>query len=230
MSRDYIPYNDLEFNQWFKFICQYVGSKTGGSAPEWTHIPQAVIAKLNDDFAAWYTAYGNTLKPHTPVDTLAKNNAKKESEKLVRPFVNQYLRFLPVTDEDRLAMGIPNHDGKPTPVPALTSQAEADIMFPGIHMLELVKIRKVGNLSDDPRSDYGVRIHYGIMDAVSRKWRIAAPPATGEDLPHSVFTREKKMLFDFDGESGKTIYICLRYETGRGLPGPFGPIIHAVIP
>jgi hypothetical protein len=230
MAGDYIPNNDAKFNQWFKFLCQYVAQKTTGSTPEWTHIPQEATTQLNTAYADWYTAYAKTFGPHTPVDTEAKNDAKKETKDVIRPFVNQYLRFPPVTNEDRSAMSIPNHDDNPTPVPAPTSQVEADLVFPGIHMVEVLKIRKVGNLSDDSRSDYGVRIYYGIVDAVNNKWRIAAPPATGDDLPHSVFTREKKMLFDFDGESGKTIYICLRYETSRGLPGPFGPMLHAVIP
>jgi hypothetical protein len=192
-----------------------------------------MVEMLSDAYAAWYTVYAKTLGPHTPVDTLAKNNEKKAAKKMARAFVNQYLRFLPVTDEDRLAMGIPNHDTKPTPVPAPTSQAEADLVFPGIHMVELVKIRKVGNISDDPRSDYGVSIHYGILDAVNSEWRIASPPASGKDLPYDVFTRAKKMLFDFEGESGNTIYFCLRYENQKGGKkgwGPFGPVLHAVIP
>jgi hypothetical protein len=41
------------------------------------------------------------------------------------------------------------------------------------------------------------------------------------------------MLFDCDEESGKTIYFYLRYENQKddktGV-GPFGPILHAVIP
>jgi hypothetical protein len=222
MSRDYIPYNDLEFNQWFKFICQYAGSKTSGSTPEWTHIPQAVITKLNSDYADWYTVYGKTLSPHTPLDTEVKNNMKKEMTAMMRPFANQYLRFPPVTDEDRRAMGIPNHDEKPTPVPAPTSQAEADIMFPGIHMLELVKIRKVGNLSDDPRSDYGVRIHYGILDAVNSKWRITAPPATGEDLPHSVFTREKKCCSTSTANRARPSTSASATKRGADCPAPSG--------
>jgi hypothetical protein len=45
-----------------------------------------------------------------------------------------------------------------------------------------------------------------------------------------VFTREKKLLLDLDGESGKTVYLCLRYENSKGEAGPFGPILHAVIP
>jgi hypothetical protein len=117
-----------------------------------------------------------TIGPHTLEVTLAKNNKKKAVKALIRPFVNQYLRFPPVTDEDRLAMGIPNHDTKPTPVSAPASQVEADLVFPGIHLVELVKIRKVGSISNDPCSDYGVSIHYGILDAVNGASPLCQPP------------------------------------------------------
>jgi hypothetical protein len=230
MANDYIPGNDNEFDQWFSNLVEYVLARVMKAAPVWPHIPVTEAEALANACTVWHTAYLPTTKAHTPVETLAKNNAKKAAKKFIRPFVNQYLRFPPVTDEDRRAMGIPNHDLTPTRIPAPTSQAEADMVFPGIHMLELVKIRKAGILSDDPRSDYGVSIHIGILDAVNSKWRITKPPATGEDLPYAVFTREKKMLFDLDGESGKTVYICLRYENQKGDAGPFGPGLHAVIP
>jgi hypothetical protein len=48
------------------------------------------------------------------------------------------------------------------------------------------------------------------------KFRIAGEPKTGNDLSCSVFTRRKKGRFDFDGESGNTVYFCLRYEKPRG--------------
>jgi hypothetical protein len=229
-SKNYIPDPDVKFEPWFKYLTVYVVENTTGSPPKWTHIPQSEVDKLNTVYINWNTAYTAALGPHTSVQTEAKNNAKKAAKSVIRPFVNQYLRFPPVSVEDRTAMSIPNRDVKPTPIHAPTSQAEADLTFPGVHIVELVKIRKVGSLSDDPRSDYGVRVYYGIVDATNEKWRIPAPPVTGDNLYHSVFTREKKQLFDFDGESGKTLYICLRYETSRGLPGPFGPILHAVIP
>jgi hypothetical protein len=38
------------------------------------------------------------------VDTEAKNNAKKVLKAVVRPFVNQYLRFPPVTDQEQLPL------------------------------------------------------------------------------------------------------------------------------
>jgi hypothetical protein len=49
-------------------------------------------------------------------------------------------------------------------------------------------------------------------------------------LPYSVFTKKKKKRFDFEGESGNTVYFCLRYENGKGDVGPFGPILQAGIP
>jgi hypothetical protein len=52
---------------------------------------------------------------------------------------------------------------------------------------------------------------------------------TGEDLPHSAFTRRKKERFNFDGYSGKMVYFCLRWENPKGAGGHFGPIKQAVI-
>jgi hypothetical protein len=188
---------------------------------------------MADAYTAWYTAYSKISGPHTPVDTEAKNDARKAAERVIRPFVKQYLMFPPVTNEDRTAMGLHNRDTVKTPVPKPVNQVEADLTFPGIHLVELQKIRPVAGAVPDPRSIYGVRIHYGILDAAAAKGRIADAPQTGDDLPHSVFTRRKKHRFDFDGNSGKTVYFCLRYENGKGGEkgeGPFGPILSAVIP
>ena len=167
------------------------------------------------------------------METEAKNNAKKAAKKVIRPFVNQYLRFPPVTNEDRTAMQIPNRDTTPTEVPIPTAQPEADLTFPGIYLVELRKSRTVqGNTPPDSRSDYGVRIYYGLTGLTSdkHKFRLAAEPKTGADLPYSVFTRRKKERFDFDGESGNTVYFCLRYENSKGEAGPYGPMLSAVIP
>jgi hypothetical protein len=57
------------------------------------------------------------------------------------------------------------------------------------------------------------------------------PPVTGDELPHSHFTRRKRERMDFSQEeSGKTIYFCVRYENAKGEPGPWGPIFSAVVP
>jgi hypothetical protein len=235
MSKDYIPARDADFDRWFSFLYQYVSKKCAGNPPEWTHIPQAALTKLGEVHAAWKTAYGATIGPHTPVETEAKNNAKTAAKAVIRSFVNQYLRYPPVTNEDRKAMGIPNWDTVPTPIPKPEAQPEADISYPGVHMVELNHIRTVGAAKDDPRSDYGVRIFWGILGPATEhdKFRLSEPPVSGEDLPHSTFTHRQRYRFNFDGDSGKTVYFCLRYENEKGGEegeGPFGPIFSAIIP
>ncbi|MDR1588482.1 MAG: hypothetical protein LBS57_13595 [Treponema sp.] len=233
---DYIPSNDAEFDRFYKFMCQYVNAKCNPpDAPQWGFIPDTARTALNDGYTAWQAAYAATLGPHTPVDTEAKNNAKKAAKAVIRPFVNQYLRFPPVLNEDRTAMGIPNRDTIPTPVPRPTVQPEADVAYPGVHLIELNHIRTVGAGKDDSRSEFGVRIFWGIMGPPSLldKFRLTAPPATGNDLPHSTFTHRKRYLFNFEGDSGSTVYFCLRYENEKGGEegeGPFGPILSAIIP
>jgi hypothetical protein len=98
-------------------------------------------------------------------------------------------------------------------------------------------IRKLLSLEADPdRPNYGVRIYYGILgDPVAGdKFRLTRPPLSGDDLPHSVFTKRRKYRFDFSEEDrGKTVYFCLRYENSKGGKegeGPWGPIISAIIP
>ncbi|MDR2740215.1 MAG: hypothetical protein LBB68_10360, partial [Treponema sp.] len=116
MASDYIPRKDAAFDTWFSVMYQYVSQTCAGSPPAWTHIPQAALSTLGELHTAWKTAYGATFGPHTKVDTEAKNDAKKAAIVAVRPFVNQFLRYPPVTDEDRTAMGIPNHKSTHSPV------------------------------------------------------------------------------------------------------------------
>jgi hypothetical protein len=131
-------------------------------------------------------------------------------------------------------MAIPNKDTIPTPVPPPTTQVEADILLPGIHLIEL-KIKPYSELAHNntARSDHCVRIYYRVLGDVTAtdKFRLSAPPGSGDDLPHSVFTRKHKYQFDFPEEDrGKTVYFCLRYENSKGDSGPWGPILQAIIP
>jgi hypothetical protein len=98
-------------------------------------------------------------------------------------------------------------------------------------------IKKLPSLEGDPdRADYGVRIFWGVLgeSSATDKFRISVPPKSGDDLPHSTFTRRKRYRFDFPEEDrGKTVYFCLRYENSKGGKdgeGPFGPIFSAIIP
>jgi hypothetical protein len=234
--RDFIPAGDAEFDAFFKHYCQVVALKTSGQTPAWTHIPQARITELNDAYAAWYTAWSKLKQPHTHADVVAKNQARENGEKTLREFNNQYILYArEVTDAERADIGAHVHDGTPTAVPTPKAQPEADVVYPGRHLLELVNIRPVPGTEDDPRADFGTRIFWGVMGepTAADKFRITAPPEKGEDLPHSTFTHRKRFRFDFEGDSGKTVWFAIRYENEKGGKkgeGPFGPFFSAIIP
>jgi hypothetical protein len=171
----------------------------------------------------------------TPVVTAQCAQAFDALEERSRFLKGHYFLVPPLTDADLIALGLKPHESG-SPIPRPTAQVEADLTFPGIHLVELRNIRPVsGGTIPDVRSDYGVRIFYGLSGEPTEAHRFRAPdtPKSGRDLPESLFTRRKKELFDFDGESGRTVYFCLQYERpsgGQEGKGPFGPILKAVIP
>jgi hypothetical protein len=189
-----------------------------------------VLQDQHDEFKNRYAICQSDQR--TTAQVRLKNAARATLKATERGMVNRLQVHPKITNEYRDIFRIPIHDTNPTPIPPPTAQVEADLVFPGIHLVELVNIRPVGGTAPHPKSDYGVRIYYGITGPISErdKFRVTAPPVSGNDLPHSVFTRKRKERFDFDYESGNTVYFCLRYENSKGEAGTFGPILHAVIP
>ncbi|MDR1373429.1 MAG: hypothetical protein LBJ24_00490, partial [Treponema sp.] len=176
MSHEYIPGSDAAFDKWFVFLVQYVNAKCIEGT--WTHIPQAARTELANARNTWTTAYTNVQGPHTKVDTEAKNDAKKAAKAAIRPFVNQYLHYLPVTNEDRTAMGIPNHDIHPTPVPVPPDIPEVEAQTPLPRVLRFRFRRANKKRWGKPEDVHGMELVWLISDT---------PPARVEDLVHSAF-------------------------------------------
>jgi hypothetical protein len=219
---DYIPRQDEQFDTFFKVITQYVGTKTSGTSPAWTHIPQPRITALNADYAAWYTAFSNTFRPHTSVETREKNRVRQESERGLRAFVNQFLRFPPVTDMDRDAMRIPNRDLIRTPHIEVTETVEFELLLRNIREV-VVNFWIKGQTHHAKPSGY---------DGAVIIWSILEEPPTGTDdltlhtmaskTPHAIPFREE--------ERGKTVYIAASWQNERGNIGAWSEILSAVIP
>ena len=218
--RDYIPRNVLQFLA----LCKGVLNNVNANKAAWSHIPAPAIAKMSAMVDDLEVAIDLAAAQRTPANTFARNTKQAETTKALRQFVNQYLRFEPVTDTNRVEMGIPNRDTIPTPVGDPVGQAEADISYPGRTQLVL-NIKHVTGTPHDSRAYYGYRIYYGVFAADH------TPPQSGKDLHVSKFSRKKRNLFNFQPEdSSKTAYFCIRYENGKGGAGPWGPMCSAIIP
>jgi hypothetical protein len=141
-----------------------------------------------------------------------------------------------VDDETRAALGLPIADPVKSSIPAPQAQCTGEVSNPGVHLVELT-LTGFSVLTADQRANYGVRIYWGIVPqgevtvemASGAKHYLAKPPETGEVLGNSVFTRKKKHVFDFDGDSGNRVFFCCQFENGKGDSGPFGPIISGFI-
>jgi hypothetical protein len=145
----------------------------------------------------------------------------------------------PLSSADLISLELKPKDTNPTPVPPPTTQAEADLSRPGVHLLELHLRPVTGSTPDPHRADYGFRRYWGIMPsggatveaATGTKRELMKTPVSGAELPFSKFTRRKKELLDFDqADSGKTVYFCIRYENAKGESGPWGPMFSSIIP
>jgi hypothetical protein len=203
-------------------------------------IPPAELTELqtlvNDADNALLAAQSSD---RTPVITAQCKAAFEALVAKMRLLKSHYFLTPPLEEKDYIALELKPKDTTPTPTPPPVSQAEADMTRPGVHLLEL-HLRPVSGSPPDPhRSDYGYRIYWGIMPpggaaveaATGTKRELLKAPVSGEELPHSKFTRRKKELFDFPAEdSGKTVYFCVRYENAKGEPGPWGPLFSSIIP
>lgn len=222
MGKDYLSLADAEFDRFFSFMNQYVDGKCDGAAPEWTHIPQAARVKMKDAYAVWQAAYAKTSGPHTPVDTEAKNDARDAGKAVIRVFVNQYLRFPPVTNEDRTAMGVPNADTHPSPVPVPVDVPEVAASTPLPRVLRFSFRRFGAKRWGKPAGVHGMELAWLISET---------RPAETEDLIHSAFSTRSPLELTFkESERGKRVYFAARWETGTVKKGRFTEIFDAVIP
>jgi hypothetical protein len=157
---------------------------------------------------------------------------------LMRNMKNRKFFSPPLSDPDFISLGLKPHDTIKTPIADPTGQAEADVTYPGPHLL-MLHLKALSGTAVDHRADHGYRIYYGIMPHGGATVEEASGPDRylmqavmhGEDLPHSVFTRRKQELLAFpDPDSGKTAFFSIRYENAKGKKGPWGPVFSAIIP
>ena len=103
---DYIPQNAAQFNLFMTNLLAHVYARR----LQWAVIPLTRLTELSDSYNDFKEAFDDTVGPHTSAQNLARRETQAACTRLLRAFVNQFLRFPPVTDVDRAEMGIPNHD------------------------------------------------------------------------------------------------------------------------
>ncbi|MDR1985746.1 MAG: hypothetical protein LBP88_02090 [Treponema sp.] len=217
----YSKMKDGAFDVWFGNMVQYVSKMTGGSAPEWTHIPAEETAALNASYTAWHTAYQATLTPHTPGQTAAKNEARKAGEKEISSFYRRFIEHPAVTLEQLMDAGFqPPSPRTPDAEPVTYPEAEVDSSI--IRQLTIHFRDKGAASRAKPPKVHGAEIRWAILDR---------EPVDETELTSSDFDTATPFTLTFtESQRGKRVYFVLRWESHTNLKGPWSEIYNAVIP
>jgi hypothetical protein len=219
---DFIPGPDAAFDAFFNNIVRYVTGKC--AAKTWTHIPAEALTNLTNAYAAWHAAYEATLKPCTPPETAEKNRVRDVSGKILRDFINVYLRFHPaVTEEDKRNMGLRIPDSRGIIDPPGAGPVFSIIQI-GPRLLGVIfRKGEEGRKGSRPPGVKGARIHYGVFDK---------PPANQKELPFSVWATRCPHKIEFpEADRGKRAYFALKWEIEReDGESPWSDMISEIIP
>jgi len=220
----YMPTNPAQFNEFAQKIVHYVENKTFvGNNPPWKNaIPEARFDELNLSHSRFSHALETAVNTPTHANILSRQEAQAECVRVLRAFVNQFLRFPPVTNSDRAEMGIPNHDTIRTDHTVVTETVDFVIHLSVIRQLQVDFWIKGSSSKAKPAGYDGAVIIWGITDA---------PPQSQDDLAHHAMASRTPFTLHFDeDERGKTVHIALAWQNERGILGAWSEYKTAVIP
>lgn len=220
-NRDYVPYREGEFDGWLTHLTAYVEDKTVTGT--WPHIPAQKVTELKQHTAAWHAGYAKVQGPHTSVDIEAKNNVHAETLRFVRAFVAQYLRFDPVTNEQRTAAGIPNRSTARKPIEKPKTRALlTDLRVLGGFQIEI-------RFQDEATPNRRAR-PYGMSGCLLNYAWGAEKVGEYAKLTQTQLMTHSPWVITLPPEAeGRFFSAALRWQTKRAELGPWCEIQHTVI-
>ena len=222
-NRDYIPRPLAQFNEWYANLINYIKQVTFTQENPWTHIPAQEGNAFVAAFDAWTAAYTPTLGPHTPGQRVARDEARRTAERLIRPFVQRYLMWPPVTDEDRTNMRLPVRDTIRTDHTTVTEKVAATLGPGNIREVVIHFWIEGADHRAKPDGYDGAVLIYAVAEA---------PLTRIEDLSggHTMASRTPHTLVFTDDQRGKIVSVALCWQNERGIRGEWGEILSTVIP
>jgi len=209
--RDYVPTNPAQFRVFLQNVLDHVDSNIHVDPPIWPLVPSDRFDVLSQKFSAFETAFNRAVSTPTPANIHARQEAQTECTRELRGFVNQFLRFPPVTNTDRIEMGIPNHDNIRTDHKIVTEMVDYVLHLRNIREI-MVDFWQQGQTHKAKPDGYdGAVIVWGILDA--------PPNSTDELMHHTMASRTPFALHFEETERGKTVYVASAWQNERGVIG-----------
>ena len=218
MYKDYIPTNAAKFDE---FVYHFVKYVTNSNA-DWKIIPE----KRLDELKEMYTKYNICMKEAIATPTKANNHQRNEMKKIttaeIRAIVNQYLKFDPVTDTDRINIGLYVHDNVRTARTNVTQTVEFEIRIKGTNNI-IVDFWQEGSRSKAKPTGFSGAV---IIWALSEE-----EPSSFEDYPLHTLATKTPYTIEFDNhDSGKRVWVKIAWQNARGVLGRWSEAKSAIIP
>jgi hypothetical protein len=216
---DYMPKATAEFILWADRFVSYFFT----NAIKWNvSISDATDLKNEWDDTKLLIEKAEDPAQSTHLIVAKKDAAVKAFRDKVRGFANHELRTRTVTDDDRIALGLPIHDTTPTPIGPPTTMPT--------FVLDLSIPRHIRLRYHDQDNHSEAKPH-GVNGAVVAWGILTAPPVDQEDLPHTLLATRSPFTIDFhEADRGKTLYIALCWQNEKGQRGPWSNIEAGIIP
>jgi hypothetical protein len=217
-----MPRNSAQMLAFLDKFISYLGMKMGGPNPAWANIPPARYGELNLARERFMDAFEIANKNRTTANIERRNAAQAAVTALVRAIVNQFLRFPPVTNADRIELGVPNHDTIRTDHTVVTENVAFDIELSVLRQLVVHFQIEGADHKAKPQGYDGAVIIWGVQET---------QPARPEELEHhTMASRTPFTLFFDEEERGKTAWVACCWQNERGITGAWSGYKSAVIP
>ena len=210
MARSYPPTKDSEllaFSANFRRVIAADAATYG--------LTDTIVGNFTAVQQKFSEAYERHIEPTTrgPAATLAKNDAKEKLLSSLRPLCKVAGNYPGVTPEERQALGLPEPDRTPTPVPPPSSAPIVEVLSVAGH-LATVRLGSVD--SERRRKPTGVR-GANVFTHVGE-----APPSTADGWHfHGTMTKtEFPLSLGASLEPGATVWITAQWFNTKGQTGP----------
>jgi hypothetical protein len=219
-NSDFIPGSDPEFNMWQDCLVDNAEQ----NKTLWG-ISEDSLAKVKILQTNWLSAFSkaSNKQNRTAADVTAKDDARYEYEKAIRPFVAQWLsNNEKVTDSDRTRMGLTVKTGTHTltPVPTTSPVGTIDFSVRQQHTIRYYD-EAAAHSNAKPAGVHGCEIYMKVD---------GDPPKDASELIYVATCTASPYTVKFDGtKAGKTIYYWLRWVNTRGECGPWSITMSAMV-
>jgi len=216
-NRYFIPTNASVFLVYLEGVTSYtVTNKLAWKIPE-ERLGELVSAQ--EDLRA-HIHLATSLP--TSANIHQRQATQKNATRLLRAFINQFLRFPPITDTDLIAMGIPPRSTTRTTHFQVTENVAFNITLSAIRELRINFRIQDADHRAKPEGYDGAIIIWGVAET---------PPLNPEDLTHQIMaSRTPFTLYFNEKERGKTVYVALAWQNNRGIRGTWSEYQTAIVP